>query len=80
MKMRRSDETIDNFAVKTFMAMRKPAELRDSAKQFREMAIEGTDVRLQAALLLVANELEIEADTIQATREAPEELVSHRVR
>jgi hypothetical protein len=54
------------------MAIRTPAELRDSAKRFREMAREGGDVRLQAALLLIANEFETEAASAQTVEVAAE--------
>jgi hypothetical protein len=48
------------------MAMRTAAELRVSAKRFREMAVEGDDPGLRAALLLVADEFEREANKIEA--------------
>ena len=47
------------------MAVRTPAELRASAERFREMAAEGDDPRLRAALLLVAEEFEREAERIE---------------
>jgi hypothetical protein len=48
------------------MAVRTPAELRTSAEHFREMASEGEDPRLHAALLLVADEFEREAARVEA--------------
>jgi hypothetical protein len=47
------------------MAVRTPAELRISAERFREMAGEGEDPRLHAALLLVADEFEREAARVE---------------
>jgi hypothetical protein len=46
------------------MAQRTASELRISAAQLREMAAEGSDVQLHAALLLVAEEFEREADRL----------------
>jgi hypothetical protein len=43
------------------MVLRTPEELRVSAARLREMASEGSDPELQAALRLVADELEREA-------------------
>jgi hypothetical protein len=50
------------------MALRTPTQLRDSAQEFREMALLGDDIRLQAALLLIAEEFESEADRLAAGR------------
>jgi hypothetical protein len=47
------------------MALRTPQELRDSAREFREMASAGGDPRLREALLLVAEEFEAEADRLE---------------
>jgi hypothetical protein len=47
------------------MALRSPQEMRDSAKEFREMASQGADIRLQAALLLVAEEFDREAERLE---------------
>jgi hypothetical protein len=43
------------------MSVHTPSKLREAAKEFREMAPLGDDIRLQAALLLVADEFEAEA-------------------
>jgi hypothetical protein len=46
------------------MAPRTAPELRAAAAEFRELASQGTDLRLQEALRLVADEFEREADKI----------------
>ena len=46
------------------MALRTAPELRTSAIHMREMASEGSDASLRNALLLVADEFEKEAATI----------------
>jgi hypothetical protein len=43
------------------MRLRTSEELREAAKNFREMAETGYDLRLREALLLVAEEFEREA-------------------
>jgi hypothetical protein len=48
------------------MAPRTASELRAAAKEFREMAPHGSDLRLQEALMLVAEEFEREAERIEA--------------
>lgn len=48
------------------MAERTAAELRDRAKELREMAAKGSDPALHAALLLVAQEFDREAGTVEA--------------
>jgi hypothetical protein len=45
--------------------------LRDNAKEFREMAQAGGDPRLRAALLLVAEEFEAEADRLEGPMDQP---------
>ena len=47
------------------MALRGPQDLRDSANEFRELVKQGSDIRLHAALLLVAEEFEREADRLE---------------
>jgi CRP-like cAMP-binding protein len=53
------------------MVDRTARELRLSAERFRVMATEGDDVRLQDALLLVADEFEQEAKRVEATEHRP---------
>jgi hypothetical protein len=53
-------------AIVALMAERTAAELRDRAKELREMAAMGSDQRLQEALLLVADEFEQEAASLDA--------------
>jgi hypothetical protein len=53
------------------MAERTAAELRAQIKEFREMAATGSDPRLQEALLLVAEELEREAERLDAVAGRP---------
>jgi 3-methyladenine DNA glycosylase AlkC len=48
------------------MAVRTPAELRAAAEEFRRLSTEGEDPRLQAALLLVADEFDQEANKMEA--------------
>jgi hypothetical protein len=53
------------------MAIRTPAQLRELAVHFREMASLGDDRWLQAALRLVAEELEREAEGEPSDRATP---------
>jgi hypothetical protein len=46
------------------MAVRTAQELRDRASEFRAMAVNGCDLHLQALLLLVAEEFDREAMTL----------------
>ena len=55
------------------MAIRTAQELRDNAKEFREMAQAGGDPRLRAALLLVAEEFEAEAARLEGLTDQPGE-------
>jgi hypothetical protein len=48
------------------MATRTPSELRATAAEFRKLASQGTDLRLQEALRLVADEFEREAERTDA--------------
>jgi hypothetical protein len=52
------------------MAVRTPAQLREMAVHFREIASMGDDPRLRAALRLVADEFEKEAEE-SSDRAAP---------
>jgi hypothetical protein len=54
------------------MRMRSEQELLDSALKFRELANTGSDVSLQQALLLVAEEFEREAAQLGDT-DSPDE-------
>jgi hypothetical protein len=56
------------------MAVRTPAELRAAAEEFRRLSTEGEDPRLQAALLLVADEFDQEANEMEA--KAPNQMMS----
>jgi hypothetical protein len=47
------------------MTIRIGQELRDSASEFREMAATGSDVQLQEAPLMVAEEFEWEAERLE---------------
>jgi hypothetical protein len=47
------------------MTLRSPRELRNSAKEFREMASAGADPPLRESLLQVADEFEAEADRLE---------------
>jgi len=48
------------------MTLRSSQELRDSAKEFREMAPAGADPRLRESLLEVADEFEAEATRLES--------------
>ena len=52
------------------MAICSGQELRDKALVFREMANDGSDFHLKAALLLVAEEFEREAERVEAVAAA----------
>jgi hypothetical protein len=55
------------------MAANTPQQLRDAAKEFREMAPLGDDLRLQVAPLTVAEEFEIEANRLEGLADQPGE-------
>ena len=56
------------------MAVRTPAELRAAAEEFRQLSTEGEDPRLQAALLLVADEFDQEANKMEAKAARPDDV------